>query len=376
MKGRTFQTPGGLTVFKRKTGEIKFTTAYLNALHAIIEGDEESAIQLLREEVHREPRNFHAYLRLGILLRKRGSYNRAIQVHLEQTVRPRLGRNERKQLLYELALDYKAAGRNKEAEETLQGILGFDRGDVRIYKLLFQIYEDEERWEEAFETLVELQKKRKMPDSVMLAKYRAFIGKTYLDAKQIPKAESQFKKGIRLDSTNLAVLYHYGDLLASAKKWNKAISLWKKAIELSPDSIGIVLLKLEQAYYESGKYEKLLGFLEKQLDRVPSQIDLMIAVARLYNRKGRKNEALDLLDRALEVDPFSPEARRMKIEFLSEEDRLGEAVRESLEFFGTGTKRYRCPWCRTEFEEYLWRCSSCLRWETLKQEGRIEHERI
>lgn len=348
---------------------MNFTGIYIRALHALLDGNEEAAIELLREEIQKEPGNFHAYLRLGILLRKKGNYNRAIQVHLEQTVRPRLGRKERKQLMYELALDYVAAGRNNEAEEALLGILGFDKGNTLVHQSLFRIYEEAERWEDSFATLQELYRKRNKNGSSMLARYRAFIGRTYLEAGLISESESQFRKGMRLDSSNLAVLYHYGDFFAANKKWNKAISFWKKLIELSPGSIGIVLSKLEHAYFESGKYEKFLEYLEKQLENNPLQTDLLLAIARLYHRKGRKEEAFNTINGAIAAEPLSLSVRRMKIEFLSEDERLGEAVRESLECFRNEPNRYECPWCGSKFEEYFWRCPSCLRWETLKRDS-------
>src|SRR3990172_614675 len=60
---------------------------YLEALRAIVDGDDHTAFERLKAVVTEDSNYLDAYLKLGDLLRRRGRHDRAIRVHEDLTLR-------------------------------------------------------------------------------------------------------------------------------------------------------------------------------------------------------------------------------------------------------------------------------------------------
>ena len=61
---------------------------YTDALNAIVRGDSDGAMRLLRDVVRQDTDHLDAYLQLGDILREEGNPQQAIKVHHSLTVRP------------------------------------------------------------------------------------------------------------------------------------------------------------------------------------------------------------------------------------------------------------------------------------------------
>ena len=81
---------------------------YIDALKALLSGEDQLAFQMFKEVAKKDPENLDAYLKLGDLFRKNKRYDKALQIHKELTFRPSLSLEEKNEILKSLAQDYSA----------------------------------------------------------------------------------------------------------------------------------------------------------------------------------------------------------------------------------------------------------------------------
>jgi len=114
-------------VLKKLSRKKPAESRYVEALSALLAGDEEKALADLRQTVQAEQSNIDAYLRLGNLLRKRGAVNRALRIHRDLDVgtffRRKLTAAEKFRIREAIADDLLAARRPDEALATLDELL-------------------------------------------------------------------------------------------------------------------------------------------------------------------------------------------------------------------------------------------------------------
>ena len=357
-----------MPLIRRKRTRL-FKESYVNALELLLDGNEAKGLDMLKKAVREDPSNFKAYLRLGTLLRNRGRISSAVRIHLEQKVRPRLQRNDRKELMFELARDYRTAGDLDKASDIIEKLLKLDRKLEKGYRLLFDIHEEEKKWEEAYFVLEELGRMTGSTDRKFLAKYKAFIGKTEIDRGNLKAAGEHLKKSLKLDRNCVSALFYLGEIYRLKGNWRKALSAWSKILDNDPGSASIVLGRLEKAYFEIGEFEKLFSLYASLVEAVPNDIQIHLALADLYRKKGKHHEALSTCDRILTLDPNSTAARTLRVMLYVENGETDKALGASLALFpeaSVSSSKYGCTWCGHEPEDFLWRCPVCSRWDTFK----------
>ncbi|MBQ8750074.1 MAG: tetratricopeptide repeat protein [Alphaproteobacteria bacterium] len=83
-----------------------------------------------------------------------------------------------------------------------------------------------------------------------------------------------------------------------------ALSLYKKALEINPDST-TALLNISTIYYEIKKYEKALKFSNKVLETKPDNFSALLNIANTYYANKEYNEALKFYEKLYELNPNS-----------------------------------------------------------------------
>ncbi len=85
---------------------------------------------------------------------------------------------------------------------------------------------------------------------------------------------------------------------------------------------------LARFYLMAKKPEKAEQILEERAARYPDRLGPLIGLARFQNLRGEREKAYATIERALEVDPTSGEARVLRAEFLLERSKTDPAARE------------------------------------------------
>ena len=126
----------------------------MDALNAMLLSDKRKAINLLSIVVKNNSEHINAYLQLGNLLRDEDT-DRAIKIHQMLTVRKKLPRDTKVEILKSLALDYKKIGDLNKSRSESEKILEMDK--LNLWANSFLLAEKVEDWDYA-----EKKKRRKI----------------------------------------------------------------------------------------------------------------------------------------------------------------------------------------------------------------------
>ena len=136
------------------------------------------------------------------------------------------------------------------------------------------------------------------------------LGVLYLNQGLPDDAMSAFKRALECDGTNadalsgVAMVYQHKGNYALAFDW------YLKSLEADTDSL-VSLLGLFQSACQMGTFEKVIHYLEIYREMHPADTCVLFCLATLYQREGRGDRALDLLERVVLIDPAHQDAAAM-----------------------------------------------------------------
>src|SRR5579863_7050251 len=125
--------------------------SYMRAISHLIARDHATVIDELRGVVEENIEDVEPYFALGALFRSRGEHERAIRVHQALALRERDRRRLRQRALYELGLDFRAAGMPRRATRAMEEVLLEDPTHEGGVRSLASLYEEQGRYAEAAE---------------------------------------------------------------------------------------------------------------------------------------------------------------------------------------------------------------------------------
>lgn len=102
--------------------------------------------------------------------------------------------------------------------------------------------------------------------------------------------------------TITAAQLQLGIALARTKRYSEAIPALKKAVELVPDAVQ-AKYELGLALFETGAWNESAPYFEAVAQKRPKWVDAQYSLASVYARIKRVPEAVDLLNKVLEMSP-------------------------------------------------------------------------
>jgi lipopolysaccharide biosynthesis regulator YciM len=168
--------------------------AYMRALSYHIARDHETVVKELRGVVEENIEDVEPYFALGALFRSRGEHERAIRVHQALAIREHEKRKQRLRAMYELGLDFRAAGMPRRATRALENVLLEDPSHIGALRVLAALYEEQARFNEAAGLWQRLGRRRNESSShrehhLLVAAAQAALARDDLDsAKNLLKA--------------------------------------------------------------------------------------------------------------------------------------------------------------------------------------------
>jgi lipopolysaccharide biosynthesis regulator YciM len=172
----------------------RHSRAYMRALSHLIARDHETVIEELRSVVEENIDDIEPYFALGAMFRSRGEHERAIRVHQALALRERDKRKLRQRAMYELGLDFRAAGMPRRATRAMEEVLLEDPGHEGGLRALAALYEEQARFNEAAGLWQRLGRRRNEDTStrehhLLVAAAQAALARDDVDsAKQLLKA--------------------------------------------------------------------------------------------------------------------------------------------------------------------------------------------
>src|SRR6478735_9597681 len=127
----------------------RHSRAYMRALSFLIARDHETVVGELRTVLEENIEDVEPYFALGAMFRSRGEHERAIRVHQALALRERDKRKVRQRAMYELGLDFRAAGMPRRATKAMEEVLLEDPGHEGALRALAALYEEQARFHES-----------------------------------------------------------------------------------------------------------------------------------------------------------------------------------------------------------------------------------
>ncbi len=336
---------------------------YTQALSALVGGDRVEALRRLKEAVQLDSENLDAYVRLGDLLRESGQVQKALAVHRDLTVRPRLQEADRVRILESLTRDYLAADRFEEAGQSAERLRHIDRTNRFGARALQQVAEALHDWSRALQ-VVEERTKQEGLDKTSLSRYRGFVGAEELAVGRTKEARQHFEEALKLDPECLLAELYLGDMEETEGRMDKAVDHWRNVALKAPQHADLVFDRLERAFFELGNYGEVVSFYRELLDRSPREasVPALLALAEIHRRKGDLVEAEAFIQEALEVDPDHMRARRQLVKLaLDRRDPHAALIHVDrlLSNMERGEGPGNCRHCSRPLDRALWRCPHC-----------------
>jgi len=337
---------------------------YTLGLSALIGGDRRAALRHLKDAVQLDSENLDAYVRMGDLLRESGEVQKALAVHRDLTVRPRLSDGDRVRILESLTRDFLAAGRFEEAGQSAERLRRIDRNNRFAFRALQEVAEALKDWPRAIQVVTEHAKIDPQRDKRALARYHGYVGSRILAEDGAKEARPRFEEALKLDPECLLASLYLGDMEQTAGQAEKALEHWRNLALKSPERAGLVFDRLERAYFELGQFGEIIALYRELLHRAPREdsVPALLALAEIHRRKGDLDEAETFVQEALEVDGDHPRAHRALIKLALDRDDPQAALSRAdhlLSLLASGDSAGSCRFCQANLSEPVWRCPRC-----------------
>ena len=343
--------------------------AYLEALKAMVAGDDKVAFQRFKQVVTEDTNNVDAYLKLGDLFRKKCQIDKALQVHNELTLRYGLSDEVRVEILKSLAEDYLQAKDWDKGVSTLNDILRLDHHNLWAKRRLLTCYEELCSWEEAIRLREELsrEKQEKERNYPVLALYKVFQGNDFASKEEYHKARLAYKEALNYDEKCVPAYLYLGEAYIADRRPEDAITCWRKLLELVPQTGYLIFDRLEETLFEIGSYSEMAEIYDRILKDNPKDLKALQALAVISEKKGRLDQAKENYKRILEIEPNYLPAQLNLIKIYQETGQM-EKARASLDElsfkFGKRGEPFICSNCRHKSEIPVWKCPTCKEWNS------------
>jgi lipopolysaccharide biosynthesis regulator YciM len=276
---------------------------YVQALKDLLDGNEIKAFGKLRQVVAEDSSNVDAYLRLGQILRENGKPDRALQVHRDLTLRAGLPAQEKMAVLRQLARDYFDLQDYDMAEAALKELLSIDSTDRWAHIRQLRIQERLQKWEEAYETASKILKLENNKSRKPLAVYKYRLGCELYKKREYHKARILFKEALGLDPAYVEAYLSIGDSYSEEKRFEDAVSFWKKLIEAVPEEGHLVIDRLKRTLFDLGRYGEVGEMCRNILAQDAKNVEAKVSLAEFYEQKGDLDAAEELLLQVVETEP-------------------------------------------------------------------------
>lgn len=253
----------------------------------------EEALREFRHIIQIDKTNIKAYFYIGLIYFRLKEYEKALQSFEELL---KLGVSN-VALFNNIALTFERTGNLDRADEFYERALKLEPENAKIlsnygilsYKMnLFT--EAEERLKMAI----------KIDPNLKHASF--FLALVYFENGMVGEATDILFSLIKQDNTIWQVYYNLAEIYMTSGKTESAESMFKKAVETS-NSDPLPYKALVDYYFSEKNFDAAESVLEEMINLSKADFDVYYKIGNLKYRKGMKQDAVSLWERALELQP-------------------------------------------------------------------------
>ncbi len=340
--------------------------SYRALSESLVEGDLQSAREALKEVIRQDTEDVTAYLRLGSVLRREGDLERAVQIYRSLLARDLRDRRLRLQILVALVETLFILKQYGEALTAAEQLRQLDRRHPLIAQVEIHEALAREDWSTALKGAETLARRGRGGLGPRATQVRVEVAARRAAEGQVPAARRILEDALREEPDFSPAWVLLGDLHAREEDYEKAAAAWTRLLRAHPRAAGIVVERIEKAYFEMGRFSELVQLYEELVAADPAHgAGLHLARVRMALRRGEPEQALALAEELLEREPHHAAALHWRLYLLLHTGRAQEAegvLKEIVEGAMESRRPARCPRCRARVAATQARCHECGAW--------------
>lgn len=340
---------------------------FLRALSALVEDKTDIAATALSEAARQHPNAFELQRTLGLLYRKRGENDRAIQLHQQMSDSPDLPASWRDTVRYEMAQDFRKAGLVDRAEEILLKLLDGNMG-LSARKDLLDIYQQDRDWQKAISTAQELSSDANSFQHE-IAQFYCELAQTELFKSNYSAARDQIDAALAANRKCVRATLLLGDIEFAEKNYEQAIAVWQTIEKQNFEYLPMAAEKLCDAYEKLDRAVDGLALLRGYAKTFP-QLDLTDILYKKIATFEGEEQALEAVRENVHANPTLLGVYRLigarSLSSLTPDKRSdAELARNVLSKHVQRVMLHRCRCCSFRSRTFFWHCPACGAWECL-----------
>lgn len=391
----------------------RHSRAYMRTVNHLLARDKDAAVDELRKVVEETTSDVEPYFALGALFRSRGEWERAVRVHQAIELRPDIKKKVRQRALYELGLDFRAAGMPRRATKAMEQCLADDNMHEGTLRALCGLYEEQRYYADAADAWARLEKIRippspqddrrrgepprpeggKPPGEVSPREAHLWAAAAHqaIEAGDTDAARRHLKRAERCGADNPHVVATAAQLAAAKGNPRGAAKQLRRALAQNPELAAYFVPALEEAErqqllidqgviderdLDDERREELRRLvadragraLDAVMEDVGPQPMLQLARAKLRAESDLQG-ALEELRLVLSKDPTLLAARvsaSRLVLALGEDEAAKDELAALMAPGGTLARLtegvWQCGSCGRFETEFFWRCDQCRQW--------------
>ena len=350
--------------FFESDNDVGINPDYLTGLKYLLNEESDKAINLFSNLIEIDDETIQTHLALGILFRKQGRVDKAIQLHEYILSKDDLPEIHYYQTLFELGENYFSAGIYNKSEDIFLKLKEHENHKEDALNKLIIINEYFGEWEKALNYLEELDTQNNQDLSISRNHYYCEIAEMHIENGDIKSANSYLLKaqGLHTDS----IRSEYIKMLINLENSDNfsAISSFVSMVNKNRIAFIIALPKILQS--TGHDLDAINMELSKLLDSDPEIIDYLALVGVMYpdiQNKVIENVIQSFIERqdiVQEIDKLDDNYSIVsKIS-----NRLSQRMRLKLNNKMKSDYKFSCKKCGYQTISFSWQCPTCKSWES------------
>ena len=353
---------------QRESLPAPISDTYYRSINFLANDQHDQALDVLAKALEDYDESLEIQLALGTLFRRRGEIERATQIHQSLIARPGLSRDQKSEVLFELASDYFKAGMLDRSENLLLELGVGDGFRESALRLLIQIYESEKEWERAIAAAGHLDRLTPETWGPVIAQYHCELGERDLSGGDYRAAKARADDALKLNRNCARAVILRGRLDALAGSHRQAVKTWMGLCEDHPEMLHEVAGLVRASSESLGQQEVYAEFLNRAVE-ASSDERLHLLLVDHFSEQGRTKDAeMQLLSWVEEKASLSGLHRLLEIrvdrEPGSTSERDYQLVRKVTGKLLADRVGYECRFCGFQGKSLHWQCPGCRHWDT------------
>lgn len=335
-------------VHKPKKADISF----VNAISAFFNGDDNTAIEKLKNVAFKGAANPEIYLILGFLYRRKGDFTRAAQIHEMMLGNQELDKDFRNALIGELAEDYMLAGQYAKAVSLLQNEHQvMNNPDNIITMAKSALYS--QSYDKALQYHI---KYHKITGKYLPGFFEKCMVEKAVNAANPQASFKHIKSALEENKQCRPARIIKGLLLLKTDKVQKAVDEFQSIIEEGLLRDMNDFKNIEKAYIAAGKEAELTTLLKQQTSAGAVNPFIHTALAEKYEYNGEKEMAKTVLESYIE----QPDSKIIAAKVYAE-----KFNNKLIEHIVKDAYSFKCRNCGFETNQYKDDCPKCSAYDSI-----------